>query len=47
MTCAAKCCRAKPALKLKLPRSEREQRALVSNDPKDFLVRIRGAGANR
>ncbi len=45
-TCAAKSCRAKPALSLKLPASEREN-GRSCRSAADFVARVRGAGASK
>ncbi len=42
--CAAESCRTKPALRLSLPRSAREN-GRSCRDPRDFIVRLRGTGA--
>ncbi len=43
-SCAGESCRTKPDLRLKLPKSKRENGRSCRN-PRDFIARIRGAGA--
>ena len=45
-SCAGDSCRTKPDLKLKLPRSHREN-GRSCRDPKDFLARVRGSVAGQ